>query len=109
MTTVMVSSMTCMATTSPNDDGDPMDDDEHGTHVAGIIGAVGGNELGVAGVNWNVRLMALKFLGSDGLGETSDAVKCVEYAIAMGATLSSNSWGGGGFSETLANCHRCGW
>ena len=53
-----------------NNDADPFDDEGHGTHVAGTIGAVGNNGTGVAGVNWQVSLMALKFLGADGSGTT---------------------------------------
>jgi subtilisin family serine protease len=59
--------------------GDPMDDSGHGTHVAGIVGAVGNNGKGVAGTAWQVKLMALKFLDSGG-GSTSDAIKCLTYA-----------------------------
>ncbi|UCG33244.1 MAG: S8 family serine peptidase [Phycisphaerales bacterium] len=84
-----------------NDDGDPFDDHYHGTHVAGTIGAVGNNGVNIAGVNWNVRIMALKFLGSDGRGSTSDAVEAIDYAVLMGATISNNSWGGGGFDASL--------
>ncbi len=84
-----------------NGDGDPMDDNDHGTHCSGTIGAVGNNGIGVAGVNWNVRIMALKFLDSGGSGYTSDAIDCLEYATAMGAHVSSNSWGGGGFSQAM--------
>ena len=81
-------------------DGDPMDDGYHGTHCAGTIGGVGNNGVGVAGVNWNVRIMALKFLGPYG-GWTSDAILAIDYAIKMGATLTSNSWGGFGYSQSL--------
>ncbi|NLL83151.1 MAG: S8 family serine peptidase [Lentisphaerae bacterium] len=81
--------------------GDPMDDHGHGTHVAGTIGAVGHNNTGVVGVNWKVRLMALKFLGKNGKGSTADAIAAIEYAIDNGAHLSNNSWGGGGYSEAL--------
>jgi len=84
-----------------NNDGDPKDDYFHGTHCAGTIGAVGNNTVGVAGVCWNVKIMALKFLSSSGSGYTSNAIKCVEYAKKMGAKLSSNSWGGGGYSQAL--------
>jgi subtilisin family serine protease len=84
-----------------NNDGNPMDDFFHGTHCAGTIGAVGNNNTGVAGVCWNVKIMALKFLSSGGSGYTSNAIKCVEYAKKMGAKLSSNSWGGGGYSQAL--------
>jgi subtilisin family serine protease len=84
-----------------NYDGDPMDDHYHGTHCAGTIGAVGNNSQGVAGVCWHVRIMALKFLDSGGSGWTSDAINCVNYSRIMGANLSSNSWGGGGYSQGL--------
>jgi subtilisin family serine protease len=81
--------------------GDPMDLNGHGSHCAGTIGAVangGGPNVGVA---WNVRLMALKFL--DPYGEISDAITCIDYAIAKGAQIMSNSWGGGGYSNALAD------
>lgn len=84
-----------------NNDNDPLDDHGHGTHVAGTIGAVGGNDLGVAGVNWDVSLMALKFLDGNGEGFTADAVEAVRYATEMGAVVSNNSWGGADFSESL--------
>ena len=84
-----------------NNDNDPMDDHFHGTHCAGIIGAVGNNGVGTAGVNWQVSIMPLKFLSAAGSGTTSDAVKAIEYATAMGVNVMSNSWGGGGFSQTL--------
>jgi subtilisin family serine protease len=71
--------------------GNPMDDDDadaHGTHVAGIIGAVGNNGIGVSGLNWNVRLMAVKFLhGAAGFGELADALKGIEYALSRGAKI----------------------
>ncbi|HEY7728230.1 MAG TPA: S8 family peptidase, partial [Candidatus Eisenbacteria bacterium] len=84
-----------------NDDNDPMDDNGHGTHVSGTVGAVGNNGLGVAGVSWSVRLMPLKFLSAGGVGTTADAIAAVEYATQMGADVMSNSWGGAGFSEAL--------
>ncbi len=86
-----------------NNDNDPFDDNGHGTHVAGIIGAVGNNGVGVAGVAWRVRLMPLKFLAADGSGSLSGAIAALNYAVANGATISNNSWGGGGFSEALVN------
>ncbi len=73
--------------------GDPMDDNYHGTHVAGTIGAVGDNGVGVVGVNWNVQLMAIKFLSSDGGGYLSDAIKAIDYAVKNGAKVLNNSWG----------------
>ncbi|MCA8925995.1 MAG: S8 family serine peptidase, partial [Planctomycetes bacterium] len=84
-----------------NGDPDPRDDNVHGTHCAGTVGAVGDNGVGVAGVCWSVRIMALKFLGSDGSGNTSDAIACIHYAIANGADVMSNSWGGGESSRAL--------
>jgi subtilisin family serine protease len=86
-----------------NNDNDPYDDNGHGTHVAGTIGAVGDNERGVAGVNWNVNLMPLKFIGANGSGDASDAVRAVLYASAMGAEVTNNSWGGDGYSQALAD------
>jgi len=83
-----------------NDTNDPMDLAGHGTHVSGTIGAVGNNSLGVVGVNWTVKIAALKFLGPSG-GFTSDAVRAVDYATMMDFDLTSNSWGGGGFSQLL--------
>jgi subtilisin family serine protease len=83
------------------DRNDPIDRDGHGTHVAGTIGAVGDNGLGVAGVNWNVRVMSLNFLGILGMGFTSDAVLALEYAWQNGAHISNNSWGGGAYSQAL--------
>jgi subtilisin family serine protease len=80
--------------------------DDHGTHVAGTIGAVGGNASGVAGVNWNVVMIPAKFLGRRG-GTTANAIKAVDYLtdlkIRHGIYLvaTNNSWGGGGFSQGL--------
>ena len=84
-----------------NGDNNPVDDQGHGTHVAGTIGAVGNNGAGIVGVNWNVRLMGLKFLGSDGSGTTADAISAVLYAAANGADVLNNSWAGGDFSQSL--------
>jgi len=80
--------------------------DDHGTHVAGTIGGVGGNGKGVAGVCWSVKLLNAKFLGRAG-GSTTNAVKSVDYftdlKVRHGLNLvaTSNSWGGGGFSQAL--------
>jgi len=83
--------------------GDPMDDNDHGTHCAGTVGGVGNNGVGVVGVNHQVSIMACKFLGASGGGSLSDALTCMDYALEMGATLTSNSWGGGGFSQAMSN------
>lgn len=85
-----------------NNDNNPMDDQGHGTHCAGTIGAQGNNGIGVAGVNWEVSMVGLKFLGSGGSGSLDDAVEAIEYATALGVNLTSNSWGGGGYSQTMA-------
>lgn len=78
-----------------NDDNDPFDDHfaGHGTHVSGIIGAVGNNATGVSGIAWDIQLMALKFLDEQGTGYTSDAIEALAYARAMGADVTNNSWG----------------
>jgi len=78
-----------------NNDGDPMDDHYHGTHVAGTIGAVGNNGVGVTGVAWTAQIMAVKFLDANGSGYYSDAVSAINYAVANGAKILNNSWGGG--------------
>ncbi|MEN8218885.1 MAG: S8 family serine peptidase, partial [Pseudomonadota bacterium] len=84
-----------------NNDNDPIDDNSHGTHVAGIIGAVGDNGSGVVGVNWSVQIMPLKFLGANGSGTTADAIEAIQYATMMGVKILNNSWGSGGFSQAL--------
>ena len=83
-----------------NDDNDPMDDQGHGTHCAGTIGAQGNNNQGVVGVNWTVKLAGIKFLGAYG-GTLSDAIDSIHYAVETQMTLTSNSWGGGGYSSLL--------
>ncbi len=90
---------------------DPMDDFGHGTHVAGIIGAAS-NGVGVVGVNWNASLMGMKFISAAGSGTVADAVKAIEFAIQVknlfglnggNVRVLSNSWGGGAFSQALAD------
>ena len=83
-----------------NNDGDPWDDHYHGTHCAGTIGAVGDNGIGVSGVSWRVRLMAVKNMGLAG-GLVSDSVRALDYAVQMGAHVTSNSYGGYGFSQAM--------
>lgn len=80
--------------------------DAHGTHVGGTIGGVGGNGVGVAGVNWNVTMISAKFLGANG-GAISNAVSALNYLTdlktrhGLNIVASSNSWGGGGFSQAM--------
>jgi subtilisin family serine protease len=82
------------------------DQDDHGTHVAGTIGGVGGNGKGVAGVCWSVKLINAKFLGRFG-GTTANAIKSVDYMTDLktrhnlNMVATNNSWGGGGFSQGL--------
>src|SRR5262249_61703481 len=65
-----------------NNDSNPMDDNGHGTHVAGTIGAVGNNGIGVAGVDWHVKIMALQFLHSNGSGAPSHTIPTPKHAGA---------------------------
>lgn len=81
--------------------GNPLDDHGHGTHCSGTIGATGNDGKGIVGVAWNVRLMGVKFLSKSGSGSLDGALKGIDYATQMGAKIMSNSWGGGGYSETL--------
>jgi subtilisin family serine protease len=81
--------------------------DDHGTHVAGIIGGKGGNALGVAGICWNVKMIGLKFMGTAG-GTTANAIKAIDYLTDMktrhptlNIVASNNSWGGGAFSQAM--------
>ncbi len=92
-----------------NDDGDPMDDHWHGTHVAGTIGAVGDNGAGVTGVNWSSSIMVLKFLDSGGGGWLSDAIRAINYATMMrerfgvDVRVTNNSWGVVAVGEMLSD------
>ena len=79
--------------------GNPMDDDGHGTHIAGIIGAVANNGRPNVGVAWKVKLMALKFLDANGGGKISDEIKCIDYAIAKGARIINMSFGDNAYSQ----------
>lgn len=90
------------------DDGEPMDDAGHGTHCAGIIGATRNNNEGVSGVADNVKIMALKFLTSSGMGTTEDAVSAYNYiynAMKLGVNVVAvnNSWGSNENSKILLN------
>ena len=90
---------------------DPLDDNNHGSHVSGTIGAVGNNGTGVVGVNWTASIMAGKFLDATGTGTIANAINAIEFVVqaklAFAATgdanvrVLSNSWGGGAFSQAL--------
>ncbi len=80
---------------------DPMDDNGHGTHCAGIIGAVGNNGVGGSGIAWQTKLMAIKAIGADGKAYTSDIIKGIEYATKAGADIISCSFGGSDSSQGL--------
>lgn len=84
-----------------NNDGDPKDDQGHGSHCSGTIGGRGDDGVGLAGVNWNVRIMGVKFLDNQGSGTLEAAIKSIDYATKAGAKIMSNSWGGGGYSKAL--------
>ena len=84
-----------------NNDNDPMDDNAHGTHVAGIVGAMGNNNIGVTGVNWDVQLIPLKILDVSGGGNYANAMRALEYCVESGAIISNNSYGGTTYSCLL--------
>ena len=90
-----------------NYDSDPMDDLGHGTHTSGTIAAAGDNGIGVTGVSWSTRIMALKFLGAEGWGSNSGAIEAIYYTIdqkvnhGVNVAAISASWGGGGDDPVL--------
>ena len=75
-----------------NNDNDPMDDNDHGTHIAGTIAAVGNNAIGMTGVAWGVKIMPIKISGPSGTSDLFMAMQGLEYAVSMGATVSNNSY-----------------
>ena len=93
------------------DGSDPMDDNGHGTHCAGIIGAEGENEVGIAGVNWKVQIMPLKFMNAGGSGSTKDAIEAINYVIdrkkaGVNVRIISASWGSTQKSRALGEVIR---
>ena len=89
-----------------NDNNNPMDDDGHGTHVAGIIAAAGNNGNGIAGVMWHAKLMAIKILNEEGVGENSELIDAINYLVSLkqkGANIRviNASLGGGEYSKAV--------
>ncbi|MDH5731233.1 MAG: S8 family serine peptidase, partial [Gammaproteobacteria bacterium] len=83
----------------------PMDNNNHGTHVAGVIAAIGDNQLGmvgVAGLKRNVKIMPLKFMSASGAGTILNAIEALQYAVAKKVKISNNSWGGRSNSLALS-------
>ncbi|MDQ2983090.1 MAG: S8 family serine peptidase, partial [Actinomycetota bacterium] len=111
--TIGSKTITCAAGThgfnAINNTCNPLDDNDHGSHVSGTIGAVGNNAVGVVGVNWTASIMGAKFLDASGSGTTTNAINAIEFTIQAKAKLGSaanvrvlsNSWGGGGFNQAL--------
>ena len=90
-----------------NSDSDPYDDDGHGTHTAGTMAAVGNNGIGITGVAWQARIMALKYLDSAGSGHDADAITCIAYVVeeklshGVNVVAINASWGGAGYNDLL--------
>ena len=86
-----------------NDDNDPMDDNTHGTHVSGILGAEGNNTTGISGVCWKIRIMPLKVLDATGSGSISDVLIAIDYAIKKKAKIINASYVGTNYSRLEYN------
>ncbi|HWI75039.1 MAG TPA: S8 family peptidase, partial [Baekduia sp.] len=87
-------------------DGTPQDANGHGTHVAGIVGARGGNGVGTAGVAWRVRLMAVRVLDAGARGTTTDVAKGIRYAVDNGARIVNLSLAGPASTPDLEDAVR---
>ncbi len=83
------------------DDNDPIDENGHGTHTVGTIAAIGNNGIGIVGVNWKAKIMALKIFPGNGGAPTDVIVRALQYSADMGARVSSNSYGGYGRSSVM--------
>lgn len=78
-----------------------IDDNGHGSHCAGVIGGIGNDAKGMVGINWKVKILAIKFLGADGKGTLEGAIQAIDYATQMGARVLNNSWGSEDSSQAL--------
>jgi subtilisin family serine protease/subtilisin-like proprotein convertase family protein len=85
-----------------DNNNNPFDQNGHGTHVAGIIGATGNNGVGVTGIDWQVGLMPVQFIGANGTGAISDFIQGLNYAVQHGAKISNNSWSGASSDPVLS-------
>jgi len=81
--------------------GSGEDDDGHGTHVSGIVGGRGNNDVGVSGTCWSTKLLAVKFMNSHGKGSTSDAIEGIDYAVKQGFKIVNCSFGSSSKSSSL--------
>lgn len=86
--------------------GDVMDRQGHGTHVAGTIGAVGNNGEGVSGINWSATILPVKIFSDDGGADAASIIRGINYATSVGARLTSNSWGGGPANPAIQEAFR---
>jgi len=84
-----------------NHDADPMDDNSHGTHVAGLVAAVADNGIGIAGINWKARILPVKVFQSSGRGDVATITQGIVYAVENGATVINMSFGGYARSLTM--------
>ncbi len=84
-----------------NGDNNPMDDNSHGSHVAGTIGGRGNNGRGVVGVNWTVSMVPVKVFSAAGESTSDVLIKGIDYATSLGVVATNNSWGGGAFSDAM--------
>ena len=82
-------------------DGNCQDQNGHGTFVAGVVGAVGNNDVGVTGVNQVASIVTCRFMDATGNGWVSDAIRCFDYCMSFDTQVLSNSWGGVAYSDSL--------
>ena len=83
------------------ENGNPLDDNRHGSHVGGTAAAKGNNGVGISGVAWEAKLMALKLFDANGAGSSLDAIVLMQYAIDHGAKISNHSWAGDIYRQSM--------